>query len=78
MSSQKSFRLTRGIPRVTLLGEKRDWKMILERLFRHDIERIAWKHFLHPFISRFAENLNFWSEAAHHGGEGSEPTYLSG
>ncbi|KAG2036207.1 hypothetical protein BDR03DRAFT_1057099 [Suillus americanus] len=49
----------------------------LVRLFRYDIEGISCEHFPHPVIS-FTENLDFWSEAAPHGGEGIEPSYLSG
>ncbi|KAG0701674.1 hypothetical protein DFH29DRAFT_982617 [Suillus ampliporus] len=69
------FFLRCGIPRAMLLGEKRDWEAILERLERlklYGIEIIAWYHLLHPVISRFVaafdapsspENLNFWSNA---------------
>lgn len=73
MSSEKPFRLARGIPRVTLLGKKRNWKMIQERLFRY-IEGIVWEHFLHLSIRRKPRLL---VRSLHHGGERNDPTYLS-
>ncbi|KAG1754475.1 hypothetical protein EDB19DRAFT_1925451 [Suillus lakei] len=84
------FVLRCGIPLVTLLGERHDWEVILERLERlklYSIETIAWYHLLHPIISRFVaafdapsspQNLDFWSKVAHYEGGGTGPTYLSG
>ncbi|KAG0697051.1 hypothetical protein DFH29DRAFT_948309 [Suillus ampliporus] len=71
--------LSRGIPRVTLLGQKHDWKAIFKRLewlHQYGTETIAWYHLLHPVISCCAaafnpsstlEKLDFWSSAVTNG-----------
>ncbi|KAK7022493.1 hypothetical protein R3P38DRAFT_2961149 [Favolaschia claudopus] len=79
-----------GIPRVTLLGTRNDWKDILgraEKLKEYGIETTAWYHLLVPVLSRFVDafddpngqrNIDFWKQVAHWEPQGSGPDYYSG
>ncbi|KAJ7208212.1 hypothetical protein GGX14DRAFT_454167, partial [Mycena pura] len=74
-----TFDTTRGIPRVTLEGERADWELLLTRLDRLRTQykdfgtpTVAWYHLLHPVLARFvgafddpesAENREFWDGA---------------
>ncbi|KAJ6568044.1 hypothetical protein DFH09DRAFT_1314031 [Mycena vulgaris] len=82
------FRLRCGIQRVTLEGERSDWRTSSGgwRLKEYGIETIAWYHLLRPVISRFVaafdapdspENVDFWQKVVHEGG-GSGTSYYSG
>jgi hypothetical protein len=81
---------TCGLPSVTLLGEKSDWKQIfhkIERLSSFGEEPTQWLTILRPVIKRIVasfddpngeETRDFWQKIAHESGGGSGPTYLSG
>jgi hypothetical protein len=82
--------ITRGIPRVTLEGEKDDWEKILRRLEKlkgFGLETIAWYHLLVPVISHFVQvfddpdalsNVSFWKRVAHFECGECGPSYDSG
>ena len=79
-----------GLPSVTLLGEKRDWELILgrlEKLRSVGEEPALFERLLKPVLQRFVrsfdepvgkEVLEFWGQIAHHISGGSGPSYYSG
>ncbi|TKA72609.1 hypothetical protein B0A49_07170 [Cryomyces minteri] len=85
-------RIMCGIPSVTLLGGKEDWKLLLtaiDRLPSFGEQPAEWHRTLKPVISRFVDTFDtsshgilaskyFWQHIAHYSGGGSGPTYLSG
>ncbi|KAI9706057.1 MAG: hypothetical protein M1836_005463 [Candelina mexicana] len=84
------FMLLCGIPRVTLLGEKADWKKLvskIDRLKKYGPETTQWSELLRPVLVRFASSFDspnsdatkaFWQRIAHEKGGGSGPDKLSG
>ncbi|KAM0189099.1 hypothetical protein ACHAPI_010244 [Fusarium lateritium] len=85
-----TFMLTCGIPSVTLLGSKMDWKDIrvrLDKLREFGEESVTFANLLVPIIDHFVrsfeapqapEVLDFWSKVADRRSGGSGPSYLSG
>jgi len=79
-----------GIPYVTLLGEKCDWKEILRRLEKlkgFGEETTRFYTLFKPIVSRFVrsfensageEVVSFWQRIAHFTEGGSGPSYYSG
>ncbi|KAF9038082.1 hypothetical protein BJ165DRAFT_419619 [Panaeolus papilionaceus] len=77
-----------GIPNITLLGVKKDWEKILQRLGRLESfgeEPAAWAFFLRPIIMRFVDAFDgnyhpdFWSKIVHTDpAESGKTNYLSG
>ncbi len=79
-----------GLPFVTLLGEKADWKLVLEKLEKLKTfgeEPTQFYELLKPIISRFvksfdeptsADTIGFWQRIAHFIADGSDPSYYSG
>lgn len=90
---QKYFKYTMmtecGIPSVTLLGEKADWEMMVEKLDKLQqlgAEPTLFAALLRPVLERFVlsfetpedpEVLDFWSRIVHRSG-GSGSHFLSG
>jgi hypothetical protein len=79
-----------GIPKITLLGEPKDWediRMRVEKLPQYDLtDRIMtkWKDMLLPILDQFIDasrgkpDADFWTKICHREGGGSGPSYLSG
>ncbi|KAK2782759.1 hypothetical protein FQN53_009620 [Emmonsiellopsis sp. PD_33] len=71
--------ITCGIPSVTLLGERRDWEDILQRLeflntFKEHEQLLLWSSMLKPILSQFVrtfdapdspEIVKFWQKTVH-------------
>jgi hypothetical protein len=86
------FRLSCGIPNVTLLGTVEDWKILREKidgLLKYEVDgkesiMQKWHGLLSKVVDEFVKsaegkpNLEFWDTVAHHEGGGSGPSYLSG
>lgn len=78
-----------GLPSVTLLGEKSDWKSLArkaERIVTFGNEARAFYGLLKPILSRFISSFNapeteetkdFWQKIANQSGGGSGPTYYN-
>ena len=93
-SMQKYFefkcRIECGLPSVTLLGEKKDWELVLgrlEKLSSWGEEPALFERLLKPVLQRFVrsfdepegeEVVTFWGQIAHHARGGSGPSYYSG
>ncbi|KAK2811775.1 hypothetical protein FQN50_001813 [Emmonsiellopsis sp. PD_5] len=74
-----SLSITCGIPSVTLLGERRDWEDILQRLeflntFKEHEQLLLWSSMLKPVLSHFVrtfdypdspEIVKFWQKTVH-------------
>ena len=81
--------LSCGIPSVTLLGERRDWQLLLDKLDKIPqlgAEPAQFATLLRPILQRFVRTfdnpsdpslVDFWNTLAHQSG-GSGPSYLSG
>ena len=79
-----------GLASVTLLGEKKDWKLILRRLKKLSSwgeEPALFERLLKPVVQRFVrsfdepegeEVVRFWGQIAHFIRGGSGPSYYSG
>ncbi len=79
-----------GLPSVTLLGEKKDWELVLARLEKLSSwgeEPALFERLLKPVVQRFVrsfdepegeEVVRFWGQIAHHLRGGSGPSYYSG
>ena len=79
-----------GLPSITLLGEKKDWELILGRLEKLSSvgeEPSLFGRLLKPVVQRFVKSfdepvgkevLEFWGQIAHHVSGGSGPSYYSG
>ena len=79
-----------GLPSVTLLGDKADWKLVLEKLEKLKTfgdEPTQFYSLLKPVVRRFiesfdkpeaAEIIDFWQRIAHYSFGGSGPSYYSG
>ena len=79
-----------GLASVTLLGEKKDWELILARLGKLSSigeEPALFERLLKPVVQRFIrsfdepagkEVLEFWGQIAHYLSGGSGPSYYSG
>ena len=79
-----------GLPSVTLLGEKKDWELVLgrlEKLSSWGEEPALFERLLKPVVQRFVrsfdepegeEVVRFWGQIAHHVSGGSGPSYYSG
>ena len=79
-----------GLPSVTLLGEKKDWELVLgrlEKLSSWGEEPALFERLLKPVVQRFVrsfdepeggEVVKFWGQIAHHVSGGSGPSYYSG
>ncbi|KAL8853146.1 MAG: hypothetical protein Q9221_002028 [Calogaya cf. arnoldii] len=79
-----------GLPSVTLLGEREDWILILQRLEKlkeYGQEPTQFCNLLKPVIRRFVgsfdhptnkEITRFWQRIAHYETGGSGPDYYSG
>lgn len=79
-----------GIPTVTLLGEREDWKIILnklEKLLQLGKEPAQFVELLRPVLRRFLASfddptnpdiLDFWGKCVHEIAGESGPNYLSG
>lgn len=84
------FRMTCGIPSVTLLGQKTDWKLIYSRLDKLETfgaEPSQFCRLLRPVISHFIDSfddptsddvISFWQRIAHKNYMGSGSAYYSG
>ncbi|PYH48110.1 DUF4419 domain-containing protein [Aspergillus saccharolyticus JOP 1030-1] len=84
------FCLMCGIPSVTLLGERRDWEMLLGKLDRLPAlgqEPTRFAELLRPVLTRFLTSFDeptanavrhFWGRCADRHSGGSGPSYLSG
>ncbi|KAJ5764937.1 hypothetical protein N7520_004496 [Penicillium odoratum] len=93
-SVQKYFtyrvRTSCGIPSVTLLGERKDWILLLEKLekiYQLGDEPARFAQLLRPVLNHFVasfdnpnspEVLNFWSGSCHERHFGSGTAYLGG
>ena len=83
-------RIMCGLPSVTILGEKADWELILQRLEKLKTfgdEPTQFYTLLKPVILRFIRSfddptsddvINFWQRIAHFTSGGSGPSYYSG
>ena len=83
-------RLCCGLPRVTLLGEKKDWQLILgrlEKLSSWGEEPALFERLLKPVLQRFVrsfdepkgeEIMRFWGQIAHYIERFSGPSLYSG
>ncbi|EPS38131.1 hypothetical protein H072_8118 [Dactylellina haptotyla CBS 200.50] len=79
-----------GLPAVTLLGEKSDWEMLLQKLEKLQTfgpETAQFAGLLRPILTRFvacfdnpeSEDIkNFWQTVVNRQGGGSGPRYLGG
>ena len=79
-----------GLPSVTLLGEKRDWELVLARLEKLSSwgeEPALFERLLKPVVQRFVrsfdepegeEVVSFWGQIAHYIRGGSGPSFYSG
>ncbi|KAF3929965.1 hypothetical protein AA313_de0206773 [Arthrobotrys entomopaga] len=84
------FELSCGLPGVTLMGEKRDWEALLQKLEKlqtFGAETMQFADLLRPILTRFvrcfdepeSEDLkNFWQTIVNRQGGGSGPRYLGG
>jgi len=85
-----TFSLGCGLPAVTLMGEKKDWVKLVDRIEKlpsFGPETTQWHALLKPVLTRFVkafdapnseENKEFWQKIAHREQDGSGPEYLSG
>ena len=85
-----NFRMGCGLPSVTLLGEKADWKLVYKRIDKLKTYGDKPRYFcklLKPFISRVVKSFDdpqseditdFWQRIKHYKTGNSGPSYYSG